>query len=236
MTVRRPPGALALLATLAVLAVAVAGPAYANPDYAQRELVVTGSGKVAVKADTALVSLGAETTRPTFAEATGEVMRRMSAALAALKALGIADGDITTVTYAIDSRTEAGRVVGYQVTHVVRVKVRKLDGVATVVEAAVAAGANTVRGVSYDVDDPSALIARARTLAVRDAAAKAWQLASAAGAWLDGVLTISEGPVQIGHDGGARAEPGQLEVDVTVTVRYGLLILSPYSRIFPPMF
>ena len=233
---RWPTDALALLAALAALAVAAVGPAYANPEHAQRELVVTGSGKVAVKADTALVSLGAEATRPTFAETTGEVMWRMSGALAALKALGIADGDIMTVTYAIDSRTEAGRVVGYRVTHLVRVKVRKLDRVATVVEAAVAAGANTVREVSYDVDDPSAPIARARTLAVRDAAAKAWQLASAAGAWLDGVLTITEGPVRIGHDGGARAEPGQLEVDVAVTVRYGLLILSPYSRIFPPMF
>lgn len=225
------------LAAALLIASSVASPVQADPGHLQRrELTVTGSGKVAVPADVALVSLGAEVTRATYADATGEVMRRTGAALAALKPLGISDRDVSTVTYTIDSRTEGGRIVGYLMTHVVRVKVRKLDGVSAVIETAVAAGANTVRGISFDVDDPSASIARARTLAVRDAAGKAWQLASAAGAWVDGVLTISEESVQVGPDGGARPQPGQMEVGVTVTVRYGLLRFSPYARIFPPMF
>lgn len=120
-------------------------------------------------------------------------------------------------------------------THLVQIKVRKIDHVAAVVEAAVAAGANAVRVVSLAVEDPSEALARARAIAVKNAKDRAWELASAAQLWLDRILTITESEMQVTPDGDAKARPGQVEIGVTVTVQYGIMRWSPYSRVLPPM-
>jgi uncharacterized protein YggE len=222
------------------LALLVTAPVTA--DAPRRELTVTGSGKVSVRADTALTTLGAETTRPGFTDAIGDVAKRMNAVLSAVKALGVPEEDIKTVTYSVEARTpkpgdagDPGRITGYRVTHLVQIKVRKIDHVAAVVEAAVAAGANAVRVVSLAVEDPSEALARARAIAVKNAKDRAWELASAAQLWLDRILTITESEMQVTPDGDAKARPGQVEIGVTVTVQYGIMRWSPYSRVLPPM-
>ncbi|CAN92478.1 putative secreted protein [Sorangium cellulosum So ce56] len=87
----------------------------------------------------------------------------------------------------------------YQVSNTVMVVIRKLDQVGAVLDAAVAAGANNVWGVSFGLDQTDPLEARAREKAIADARARAEALAKLQGVSLGPVVSISEvvehGPV-----------------------------------------
>ncbi|WP_437899538.1 SIMPL domain-containing protein [Sorangium sp. So ce124] len=80
----------------------------------------------------------------------------------------------------------------YQVSNTVMVVIRKLDQVGAVLDAAVAAGANNVWGVSFGLDETDPLEARAREKAIADARARAEALARLQGVSLGHVVSISE--------------------------------------------
>jgi uncharacterized protein YggE len=204
----------------------------------RRGITVTGTGTVSLAPDLALVTLGAESRQPALADAVADTGRRMTAVVARLKALGVADRDIRTVTYTIEPRAagprpgdEPPRITAYHVANIVQVKWRRLDAVAAVVDAAMAAGATTVRGIAFTVEDPAAAQAEARALAVRDAAARARRIAEAAGVTLGEVLAITEGGgvrplvgrmATAAFEAAGPVEPGQLEIVVTVEARYAI--------------
>ena len=48
-----------------------------------------------------------------------------------------------------------GKITGYQINNQVNVTVRKIDDLGKILDAAVAAGANSIYGVSFSVDDPT---------------------------------------------------------------------------------
>jgi len=201
-------------------------------------IVVGGTGRVSVAPDTALLTLGVESQAPTLAEATADAARRMSAVVARIKALGVADADIATVTYSVDPRTapidparrDPPRIVGHQVSNIAQVTVRKLTEAGPILDAAVAAGANAVRGIRFTLADSTAAQAEARKRAVADALAKARQLAAAAGVTLGPVLTIRETATPQPVPMRAMAlsavstpiEPGQLDVAVTIELRQAI--------------
>jgi len=102
-----------------------------------------------------------------------------------------------------------------------------------VIDAAALTAGEDVRlqGVTFSIDNTSALVARARADAVRDAVAQAKQLAAAAGVTLGPIRTIDDTGTELpqqpifnasGTSGGEGAavplQPGsqQLSVDVTV--------------------
>jgi uncharacterized protein YggE len=223
---------------LAVVASGCAAPVAAE-NRPVATIAATGTGRVNVRPDVAVVQVGAEHRAPVLADATAEVARRMTAVLARVKALGVDERDITTVVYAIDplqaprrSEEDPARILGYRASNVVQVKVRRLDTVGAVVDGAVAAGANVLRGLSFTLDDAAAAEAQARAQAVRNAATKARQLADAAGVPLGELLSLTEGtgprPVveRFARSTAAMAvapgpvESGQLEVLVTVEAHY----------------
>ena len=65
------------------------------------------------------------------------------------------------------------KLIGYQFSNQVDVTVRDLTKVAAVIDGAIAAGANTVDGVTFSVNDPVAAESQARTAAMADAKARA---------------------------------------------------------------
>jgi uncharacterized protein YggE len=230
-----------VVALLALGSTLVAGCAAAVPprEAPPRTIGVTGTGRVSVKPDVALVRIGVDTRAPVLADATAETARRMAAVLAGVKAL-VPDRDVATVTYDIEPLAaerkdyqEPPRVIGYRVGNVVRLRIRDLDAVAVgrILDAAVAAGANVLHGLRFTLDDPSRARAEARALAVADAAVIARQLADAAGASLGALVSLTEGvaprpgggPMDY-EEAPARApgqiEPGELEVVITVTAHY----------------
>lgn len=205
-----------------------------------RSIAVTATGRVSVAPDVGVATLGAEGRAPTLAEATADVARRMAAVLARLKALGVQDADIATVAYSVSpiaaprrTEEEPTRILAYHALNLVRVKVRALDGIGRVLDEAVAAGANAVRDVQFTLADPAAAEARARVEAVREATARAQQLAAAAGRQLGELVWLSEGradqpgPRPVAYaarmaTGPGPIETGQLEVAVTVEARWRL--------------
>ncbi|WP_437592459.1 SIMPL domain-containing protein [Sorangium sp. So ce1000] len=80
----------------------------------------------------------------------------------------------------------------YQVSNTVMVVIRNLDQVGAVLDAAVAAGANNVWGVSFSLEQTDPLEARAREKAIADARARAEALARLQGVSLGHVVAISE--------------------------------------------
>lgn len=222
-----------LLAGCATLGGPAAGP----------QVAVSATGRVSTRPDVALVTVGTEARAPALAEATADVAARMRAVLERVRALGVADQDVSTVGYTVEPRLaprraedEPVRIVAYHATNLVQLRIRRIDDAGRVLDAAVAAGANAVRGLQFTLADPGPAEAEARALAVRAAEAKARQIAAAAGATLGEPLAIVEGVAGrvVPRDAFAQAaimaapgapgpvEPGQLEVVVTVEARYAL--------------
>jgi uncharacterized protein YggE len=242
------PTMLAAGALVAVAALAVVwqggAPKIANAQTATNEpktnIGVSGTGKVSVAPDTAIASIGVEITAPTLAEATQQASEAMTKVLDAIKAQGVDAKDIQTTSYNVYPLTnnpkegESPIVTAYRVSNIVTVKVRDISKVGQVLDAALAAGANSVNSVYFTVDDPSAAQEEARTAAVKDAMAKAQTLAAAAGVQVGNIISISETvPVAIPfYRGGFEAMPapaasgagpvetGSTEISVTVEMHF----------------
>jgi hypothetical protein len=233
---RRATWTLSVIASLLLAAGCVT---VSGPDPSTNAILVTGTGRIAVSPDTAQLTLGVDSQAATLAEATSDAARRMSAVVARVKAFGVADPDIATVAYSVDPRMapsdpahrdESPRIIGYRVTNVARVTVRKLADAGPILDAAVAAGANAVRGIQFTLADSAKATTDARASAVGDAMVKARQFAAAAGVTLGEILSIRESgatpPMPLPRAAmrmeATPIEPGQLEVIVTVELRQAI--------------
>ena len=163
-----------------------------------RTISVNGRGSVDVAPDTANVELGVTETNTSLEAAQEQSNTRLEAILAALAEQGVAEEDIKTSSYNVqilyeyDDNGNLRGVNGYTVSSTLSVTVRAVDTLGTLLDAAVAAGANVVYGISFSVDDPTAPASEARRLAVEDARSKADELATAAGVSVVGVISIQE--------------------------------------------
>lgn len=226
---------------------AIAGPAFApRPILAvdpstttEHTISVSGTGTVTVSPDIADLRLGVSVTSSTVKAARASAAKSMTAILAGLKKLGIADADIQTAilslqpAYDYSNGTNPPRVTGYTLTNVVAVTVRKLDIVGDAIDGSLAAGATSLDSVTFRVADRTASEKQAREGAMADAKAKAQALALAAGVSITGVASISETVAPVPYPiyyGGAMAAPtkdvatpvqsGSTDVSVTVSVVY----------------
>ena len=203
-----------------------------------RTITVVGDGMVSVAPDTAAVTLGYEVVTDTVRAGTAAVSLTMSSIIDALHGLGIEDKDIQTSNYNISMdnqgpslATGAAPPIRYRVGSNVTVTIHDLTKVGAVLDAAVNAGANSVYGVSFTVQNQNTLDREAYTLAMNDADARAAYLADLAGVTLGPVISISEviggGPVPlyakaaIGGGGGG-IQPGELQVTRQLQVVYSI--------------
>ena len=166
----------------------------------QEGLWVSGSGRVSVVPDIAVLRLGIEAQETSVAEAQLQAAGAMEAVMAVLANSGVAEKDIQTQYFNIhrvtrwDDNKRQEVVIGYRVTNMVSAKIRDMDGVGAIVDAVAAAGGDLTRidGVSFSVEDPSNYHEEAREKAMADARAKAEQLAELAGVKLGRPIYISE--------------------------------------------
>jgi uncharacterized protein YggE len=207
-----------------------------NPD---RSIEVVGEASVTATPDLARVTLGVTTTGKEASDAMAANAKATTALIAALKGEGIAAADIQTSSLSVSpafSNPSAGSpsIVGYNVGNMVTVTVRELSRLGALIDKAVASGGNAVYGVAFGENDPSALIDKARPLALADARRKVEIYAAAAGTKVGRLMELSEGataqPAPIAQRVYASAmraaptpiEPGQDKLTVTVTARYEL--------------
>ena len=169
-------------------------------------ITVRGSGQVARVPDLARVTVGVETSAVGAGMAQSVASGRMRSVIAALVGAGVAERDIATARISLepayDYSGQTPRMTGYAAQQSLSVRVRALDSLSTIIDAAIGAGATVVHEVSLEVAEPGAALAEARDLAMADARAKAEALARAAGVSLGRALSITDGPRSVG--GGER--------------------------------
>lgn len=202
--------------------------------------------------------LGATVQRDDAAEAQGALNAVMQQAIQSIRQLGIDAADVATSgislmpVYSGDSdlrersvarerppeelarRSNEPEIVGYRATNVVRVTVEDLARLGSVVDAAIAAGANEVRGISFGLQDelPHRIIALQR--AVEAAAQKARAAASALGVRITEPLEVREqggfvpyreldaGVARAGLAADTPIEPGEIQIEASVEVQFGV--------------
>jgi uncharacterized protein len=225
---------------------AVPGAAQSLPTQgtANQGVSVVGQGIVLAQPNTAHVTLGVEVFDPSLANAQSQASTRMDAVIGRLKADGIQDSDIRTVSYTISPQYDQPRdqsqppaLRGYQIQNLVEVKDANVSGLGALLDDAVAAGASRVYGIRFDADNMDALKAQARDQAMQDARAKAEQMARDAGVSLGRPVTIEESdvggvtPVRALPPGAAAVpaaavttpiQPGELQVSTTVHVVWSI--------------
>jgi hypothetical protein len=200
-------------------------------------IVVSGTGRVAVDPDVAELRLGVAIARPTVDSARAAAAEAMAAILAAVTAAGVAARDVRTTLLSVQPRYDysdgkAPTLTGYDLANVVDVTVRDLATLGGVVDGALTAGATSLDGLTFRVDDPREPERTARTAAVAEARSRADDLAAAAGVSISGVADIVEGGrppggpqpkaarALLAADAGTPVQAGTTEISVTVTVTF----------------
>jgi len=163
-------------------------------DAAPGTIAVTGNGSVETEPDTASTTFGVTTQGSTAREAMASNSDAMRKVIDALKAAGVAGKDLQTQYVSLNPRydNEGRTIVGYDASNSVSATVRKLAEVGSVIDAAIAAGANNVNGPSLSRGDRDRLYRDALEKAVADAKAKAEVLAREAGVAVGAVQSITE--------------------------------------------
>jgi uncharacterized protein len=230
-------------AIAALLAVAPLGNAQPIPTQPQATsgISVVGQGIVLAQPNVARITLGVDVFDQSLARAQATASTSMDAVVNKLKADGILDTDIRTVSYTInpqyDQQNQSQPVLrGYQVQNLVEVKSTSVGGLGSLIDDAIASGATRVYGIRFEASDMAGLKSQARDQAMQDARAQGEQLARDAGVTLGRTMTIevsdTGGTTPVRALGGAQAapaaavstpiQPGELSVSTTVHVVWAI--------------
>jgi uncharacterized protein YggE len=160
-------------------------------------LSVSAEGMVESAPDMATLSMGVVSEGATASEAMAENARRMNGLTQALRRAGVAERDIQTANLSVNPQyvyveNQAPRISGYQANNQVSARVRNLANVGRTVDAAVAAGGNTVNGIAFSHSDPEAQLDAARRAAAAEARQRADLYAQAFGLRVHRIIAISE--------------------------------------------
>lgn len=201
-----------------------------------REISVTGTAEVRAMPDIAYVTLGVRTRSPQAEQAASKNAAAVAKVIKAIKPLKIAESDIETVQYTLQPifeypSNQSPKLTGYEATNMVRVTVRSLSLVGSVIDTGVSAGANEVQNISFALEDEAKYRAAAITRAVQDGRAKAATMAAALGVRLGKLLNASESTSPIAYPMFSRTEaavggvqtpisPQQIVVRATVSLVY----------------
>lgn len=194
-------------------------------------ITVTGLGSVETVPDRAQLSFDVQASGTTAVQALERAAVESRAVNDALRAAGIARGDLQTAQISLQPRrSELGAVTGFDAATTVTAKVKNLDRVGRLIDVAVRAGASGVYGPALSKSDTDALYASALKAAVANARAKAQTIASAAGVTLGRITNVVEGggaqpmPFAAADAAGKQTdvplEPGTQEIQAGVTVTF----------------
>jgi uncharacterized protein YggE len=208
---------------------------------ATRTLNVNGLGSTNLTPDIAYIYIGVHSEGATASEVVDANKVQTNAVLDALKKAGVDEKDLRTTNFSIwpsQQYSPEGTVTGtvYMVDNTVYVTVRDLDGLGDLLDDTIAAGANSINSIQFDVADKTAAVKEARAKAVEDAKKQAQELADAAGVKLGEIQNISfydNSPYPVfegkgGGGGGVAAQsavaiqPGQLTISVSVSIAYDI--------------
>jgi len=203
-------------------------------------LVVTGSAQVLTAPDQAVVRLGIVRQSPNAQTAQEQANAVAQEILTSIRRAGIPEREIQTSRLILspvyaprtpESR-DAPKIVAYNATNSVSVRIDNLSLVGAVIDAGLKAGANQLEGVQFGLRNDLPAREQALKEAVNEARSKAQVMANALNVNLAEVMEATEGGVSIvpaseGVVAGRLAlaaetpvSPGQIQVHANVTIRY----------------
>lgn len=165
----------------------------------ESHLDVNGSGFVEVAPDRARLAFAVETEAEGAREAGEANARLMDAVIRALRGTGVPELRIESTGYSLAPRyaprraDEPQRIAGYTARNTVQVITDDVETVGRLVDAALAAGANRVAGMSFEIRDPEPHRQEALRRAVATARGEAEAIANALGLRLGAPVTVQGG-------------------------------------------
>lgn len=210
------------------------------PTYPENTITVNGFGTAYGEPDVVYIELGVENVNADLATAFTQTAEAMNSVIQALRDLEISEDDIQTTGVNVvpeeqfnpqDMSRQGERV--YRVRNTVRVTLRDVAQIESVISASVSAGANTIYNLNFGIEDTQALEQEARLDAVEDARTRAQQLADAVGVTLGRPIIITESLGGGGYppqplasiarfDMAQPVSPGQLSVSIGVQITFAL--------------
>ena len=202
---------------------------------ADTKITVSGTGETQVAADTAIISLGVSARDRDVLKAQQKANEAIAAIRKTLGEHGVKEECINTDylnIYALyDYSGDQEQIAAYNASSTLAVKVTDMDSVGALIDAAFAAGANTLNGISFSASDPQEAEAESLKKAVAEAKTKAAVMAEAAGLTITGMDTMTEGGVysygnNVGNFNAKRLEMTGAGADAGTVVQAAKLIVS----------
>jgi len=202
---------------------------------------VTGFGEAVGTPDSGTIQLGFGTSSADIEQAMSASNSTLDKITQAVVALGIDPADVQTTNFSVWPEDRYDPMTGmptgektFRVDNSISVKVRNLDLMPAVIQAALDNGANNLYGLNFLIEDTGPLAEQARAGAVADARSRAEQLAAELGASLGPARIASEvynnsfGPMVeaaygLGGGGAPSISEGSLTVNIQVDVTYDLV-------------
>lgn len=219
---------------------------FTTPALASETVTVLGEGLVYMDADQATFYVGVRETGDDVMFAQSAVNERIANIIATFENLGIEKKDMATNSINIypsyDYSEKGEKITGYTAYNSICVMTKNIDKVGEYIDAAFAAGANTLDSVTFSASDTSDASKKALTLAVKSARDKAEVLAEAAGMKITGVYEINEQSAYSYENGmlryaeaasndtaaiGTQVMTSQLQVCANVSVTYTMTPVQP---------
>ncbi|PVM82285.1 SIMPL domain-containing protein [Caulobacter endophyticus] len=227
------------VAVLALSAVPAAAQGSADAAFRATTFNLSATGETVIAPDMATITLGVQTEGASAAAALSANGSAMNKVIAALKKAGVAERDIQTSNLNVNPQyvyeeNKPPRLTGYQASNQVTILARDLSKLGQTVDAAASAGANTVSGISFGLQNPQKAEDEARIKAVAALKAKSDLYARATGYKVVRLVSLNEAggytpsPQPVAMFGYAKREMadstsisgGELKVRVEVSATY----------------
>jgi uncharacterized protein YggE len=208
-------------------------------------LYVLGEGEVIVTPDRSIIELGVEASAPTAAAAAEQASTTAERLVAAIRAINSNPEEIQIQTTGISlapvfpelqaqPQAKSPDPVGYRSSSTITITIDQIGLTSWVLDAALAAGANTVHSIAFTLKTDGPAKDQALRLAVLDAANKARVAAEALQGSVRGLISLNEEyvhvpiarstrsafPEAIMSSGSVPVEAGQLRVRATVRANF----------------
>lgn len=199
-------------------------------------LRTSGSATVASAPDQATINIGVVTRAETAEEAAARNAAQVQQVLKTIRAELGDDGEIQTSNYSIypersrpQRSGEEPQIIAYSAQNSVEVRITDIDKVGPIIDAATKSGSNQINGITFGLQDDSAIRAKALQQAARKARADAEALASALGLRVERIVSIEEGQptsvqprryamAEMAASADTPIEAGEVSVRATVTM------------------
>jgi uncharacterized protein len=228
----------ALVVRVAATPARAATEAVLPPQSQPAAIIVTGNATIDVTPDIARVIVTVQSTASSAAAAESQNAAASDSVRSRVGSAGVAATDIKTLSVQVwpqyDYRNGQSILTGFMASQALQFTVHDLRRIGAVIDAAVAGGATSVQGITYDVTDHSAASAQALARAVKDAQTKARAMTDAAGVRLGSVVSMTDiettpyrFPIVRGAMSSSPGAPTQVsppDVQLTVTVTVGWTI------------